>query len=91
MDCSLQLLEEDHQVTMRITITLRPIVSLTTVTNSTARRSGSFNYADHRNSLTGRPPIIAAGSGRLSPRAVGSKGRFIIPGGPGLEERKSSK
>lgn len=56
---------------------------------SPARRSGSFNYADHRHSLTGRPPVIVAASGRLSPRNVSGKGRFVIPGGPGLEERKS--
>ena len=74
-------------------ITLYPIGSyypfLTVNNNVAARRSGSFNYAD-RHSLTGRPPVMPA-TGRLSPRATGGKGRFVIPGGPGLEERKSSK
>ena len=32
-----------------------------------------------------------SGTGRLSPRATGGKGRFVIPSGPGLEERKSSE
>ncbi|XP_065916103.1 ankyrin repeat domain-containing protein SOWAHA-like [Dysidea avara] len=53
--------------------------------NSMARRSGSFNYADYRNSAAGRPPV-APPSGRNSPRG---KGRINIPAGPGFDERRS--
>jgi len=52
-----------------------------------ARRSGSFNYADYRNSTAGRPPV-APPSGRSSPRG---KGRINIPAGPGFDERRNSK
>jgi len=52
-----------------------------------ARRSGSFNYADYRNSTAGRPPVTTP-SGRSSPRG---KGRINIPAGPGFDERRSGK
>ena len=58
-----------------------------TAANSMARRSGSFNYADYRNSAAGRPPV-APPSGRNSPRG---KGRINIPAGPGFDERRSGK
>ena len=58
-----------------------------TAANSMARRSGSFNYADYRNSTAGRPPVTSP-SGRCSPRG---KGRVSIPAGPGFDERRSGK